>query len=342
VTLPNILRTASTPLRSRWRLLAAAASIGEASAHIPVTAAHLSEAPYVGVGFVLLTIAGLLLAQLLLVADSALVWVATSGVATLALAGYLLSRTVGLPQIRDDIGNWTEPLGLVAIVTEAIMLLAATAELAAGHGARMGRFRPLALLPATALLLTGCAAALATGPSAPALPTSRAAMTPGMVMPDGSTMGAAAAPAASPVADGQPSAAAAMICTAKTRQGIGTALGLAGPATATATWHDHVYTCDYRLPYGRLVLSVTEAADANAAGRQLATLRRLLGSPELLPGLTTGAFGTAGGIVALSKDNDVLEVDASRLPAVFGSQQEQRAAFAYEVASDVLGCWTGD
>ena len=90
--------------------------------HIPVTPDHLVEAPYVGVGFVLLTVAGILLAVLLLDDDEPWVWWATGGVALAALAGYMLSRTVGLPQIRDDVGAWDDPLGTVAITCEGLML----------------------------------------------------------------------------------------------------------------------------------------------------------------------------------------------------------------------------
>lgn len=115
------------PARSRWRGLAAFGAIGEAVAHIPVIDMHLTEAPYIGIGFILLAITGLGIGGLLLVADTPRVWGATALVGALALAAYAASRTVGLPQIRDDIDNWTEPLGLVAIATEALMLACAIA-----------------------------------------------------------------------------------------------------------------------------------------------------------------------------------------------------------------------
>lgn len=118
-----------TPARSPWRALAAIGAVGEAVAHIPVIEEHLSEAPYIGVGFVLLAVAGLILAHLLLTADTTAVWVSTLIVSALALAGYFLSRTVGLPQIRDDISNWNDPLGFVAIATEAMMLITAVIHL---------------------------------------------------------------------------------------------------------------------------------------------------------------------------------------------------------------------
>lgn len=118
-----------TAERSPVRLIAAAAAAGMAVAHIPVAKQHLSEAPYIGIGFVLLTIAGLMLVQLLLNRDTVAVWTAALVVSALALLGYLLSRTVGLPQITDDIGNWSDPLGVVAIVSETVLLLAAVGHL---------------------------------------------------------------------------------------------------------------------------------------------------------------------------------------------------------------------
>ncbi len=42
-------------------------------------------------------------------------------------------RTIGLPQIGDDIGNWGEPLGIVAIIAEATMLITAAPRLGRLH-----------------------------------------------------------------------------------------------------------------------------------------------------------------------------------------------------------------
>src|SRR5574337_1507122 len=104
--------------RSPWRGVAAVGAVGEAVAHIPVIQMHLTEAPYLGGAFVLLTVAGFLLGLLLLTADTPRVWLVPGAIAAMALAGYVISRTIGLPEITDDIGNWTEPLGLVAIGAE--------------------------------------------------------------------------------------------------------------------------------------------------------------------------------------------------------------------------------
>jgi hypothetical protein len=115
------------PHRSRPPVLAtsaALASIGEAVAHVPVVEPHLVEAPYLGVGFVLVTVAGFYLALRLVVDPDELVWFATGVVAVLALLGYLLSRTVGLPQIGDDVGAWADPLGITAVACEVLMVVA--------------------------------------------------------------------------------------------------------------------------------------------------------------------------------------------------------------------------
>lgn len=112
----------------RWRPTPAAAGRDrcEAVAHIPVIEAHLTEAPYIGVGFC--TVGHRRHRARCAPADRrhTPVWACTLAVAALALVGYLLSHTIGLPQIGGDIGNWGEPPGIVAIVCEAIMLLGAT------------------------------------------------------------------------------------------------------------------------------------------------------------------------------------------------------------------------
>ena len=42
-----------------------------------------------------------------------------------ALIGFVLSRTTGLPHASDDIGNWTEPLGLASLFVEVTVAAAA-------------------------------------------------------------------------------------------------------------------------------------------------------------------------------------------------------------------------
>ena len=167
-------------------------------------------------------------------------------------------------------------------------------------------------------------------------------MAPGMIMPDGSTMGAAGAPTVTRTAPAEPSASALMICAAEVRADLNTVLAIKQTPAGTATFADHLYTCRYTLPMGTLILSVKESPDATSTAAYFKTLRNQLGNPEDLAGLGEAAYGTNDGTVVLRKDNDVLRVDATRMPAVFGSQHAKRNDFAYEIASDILGCWTGD
>ncbi|MEV7287078.1 hypothetical protein AB0O01_21340 [Streptomyces sp. NPDC093252] len=80
---------------------------------------------YIGVAYHVLEIAALVAALLLLLGLARPGWLLAIGVAVGPLLGYLLSRGPGLPDYRDDIGNWTEPLGLVSLAVEALLLLLA-------------------------------------------------------------------------------------------------------------------------------------------------------------------------------------------------------------------------
>ena len=100
-----------------------------AGTHVPLIQDHLEEAPYVGWLFIALTFVCGALAALILVVDHWGVW-ATAGVTCLAaVVAFLASRTVGLPQIGDDVGNWSEPLGFPAVASEALMAILACAQL---------------------------------------------------------------------------------------------------------------------------------------------------------------------------------------------------------------------
>jgi hypothetical protein len=81
------------------------------------------EPYYVGVAYHVLEIAAVVTAVLLLVGLVRPGWLLAAGVAVGPLLGYILSRGPGLPDYSDDIGNWTEPLGLVSLAVEGALLL---------------------------------------------------------------------------------------------------------------------------------------------------------------------------------------------------------------------------
>jgi hypothetical protein len=117
------------PLRSpqRWALAGAAAVA--AVAHVPVIAPHLDEAPYMGALFILLTAACLALAAAVLVRDSAAVYAMAALTCGLAIIGYIATRLVPFPMLADDVGNWLEPLGVLSILSEAVVVTAAATAL---------------------------------------------------------------------------------------------------------------------------------------------------------------------------------------------------------------------
>src|SRR3954454_16408055 len=117
--------TMFTPLASPLRWVAAVMLLATAGTHVPLIREHLEEAPYVGVLFIALSVASVVLAILLVGWDTPLVWTASGAMTLLALAAFIASRTVGLPQIGDDIGNWSAPLGYPAVAVEALMTAAA-------------------------------------------------------------------------------------------------------------------------------------------------------------------------------------------------------------------------
>jgi hypothetical protein len=115
--------------RSPWRWPAAVLLLVTAGTHVPLVPEHLEEAPYVGVLFIALVIVSVVVAVLVLVRDTPVVWAVAGLVTLLAVLGFLVSRTVGLPQIGDDIGNWTEPLGYPAVASEVLVTALAALEL---------------------------------------------------------------------------------------------------------------------------------------------------------------------------------------------------------------------
>ena len=118
----GLLRALSSRLRFPAALLAVVAGL----AHVPVTPEHLNEAPYIGGMFIALTTVCVLLAAAMLLWDSPVVWATLGASCLLAVIAYVLSRTVGLPLMADDVGNWLETLGVVSVLTETgVVILSA-------------------------------------------------------------------------------------------------------------------------------------------------------------------------------------------------------------------------
>jgi hypothetical protein len=100
--------------------------------HLTDLPEKLEEAPYMAVMFCGLIAASAGLGIMLAGGrDDAMVWWTAGAVALLPLIGYLLSRSVGLPQLEDHVGDWLNPAGVVSLVSEAALV-----ALSAGHLSR--------------------------------------------------------------------------------------------------------------------------------------------------------------------------------------------------------------
>jgi hypothetical protein len=133
--------------QSRLRWLLGVAAVLAAAAHVPVIGPHLHEAPYMGVLFIVLTIACVVLAAAALTRDRAAVYALAVLTCGLAVIGYVATRLTAFPMLADDVGNWAEPLGLVSIASESIVVMAALLVLV-----RVRRIRPTGVRSSLAAL----------------------------------------------------------------------------------------------------------------------------------------------------------------------------------------------
>jgi hypothetical protein len=124
------------------RTLAIGGLSGVALIHVLQSPAAFSETTYLGILFVAAIVAALALAAALTRTSDERVWASTCGFAALILLGYFLSRTSGLPAATDDIGDWSEPLGLASLAVEGALVFVSAAVLATRRTASAGDVAP--------------------------------------------------------------------------------------------------------------------------------------------------------------------------------------------------------
>ncbi len=124
----------ASTLRRRWP--AAVCLVAIAAVHLEISPAHLREAPYAGVLFILLAAAALASAFVLLITNHPLAWAGAATLCLGALGAYLVARSIGLPSLGDDIGDWLNPLGIVAVLCETAVVVLAAPVLGAARAYR--------------------------------------------------------------------------------------------------------------------------------------------------------------------------------------------------------------
>lgn len=82
---------------------------------------------YLQYGYWILEVAGIVAAVLLLRRQARSGWLLAIGVALGPIVFFTLTRTTGLPDATDDKGNWGEPLGIISLVVEGLLLILSVA-----------------------------------------------------------------------------------------------------------------------------------------------------------------------------------------------------------------------
>jgi hypothetical protein len=113
------------------RMVAIAGLGGIALVHVLQAPDAFTETTYLGILFVGAIVTSLVLAAILTQTSDDRAWAAAGGLGALILLGYFLSRTSGLPDASNDVGEWTEPLGLASLVAEGLVVCVTTGVLVA-------------------------------------------------------------------------------------------------------------------------------------------------------------------------------------------------------------------
>ncbi|HEY3018890.1 MAG TPA: hypothetical protein VGJ32_01795 [Solirubrobacteraceae bacterium] len=124
------------------RTLAIVGLAGVALIHLLDAPGKFTETPYLGWMYIGLIAGCLLAAGALLGTSDRRAWAAAVALPASAIAGYVLTRTVGLPQATDDIGNWGEPLGIASLFVEGALVALSGGVLALRAGAAPAEARP--------------------------------------------------------------------------------------------------------------------------------------------------------------------------------------------------------
>jgi len=130
----------STPTRAdvagrlTSRVLGAVLALAVAAVHVRDQGGFPGDKSptYVGIGYYVLELAGVVAAVALLLGagrHATRAWLLSLAVALAPILGFVLSRGPGLPSYADDEGNWTEPLGVVSLVVEGTLLVLAAVVL---------------------------------------------------------------------------------------------------------------------------------------------------------------------------------------------------------------------
>jgi hypothetical protein len=114
-----------------------------------IAVVHMLQAPdgfaatfYVGLLFCLAVVACLLLIAAVATTSDSRATELAGGLASLILLLYLISRCFGLPAFTDEKGIWDEPLGMLSMVFEGLVICVTAATMSAPRMATAPMRRP--------------------------------------------------------------------------------------------------------------------------------------------------------------------------------------------------------
>ena len=133
-----------------------------------------------------------------------------------------------------------------------------------------------------------------------------------------------------------------MVCQKEARADIASSLGVTATRITTPTWDrgQHLYSCTYVYPNGKITLSVKEMSSATETTAYYNTIVKKYGSVEPLIGLGQGAWVLKNNDVVVRKDYKVLLVNVEGIPKQFQPLMKSSDA-AINIAAAIMGCWSG-
>ena len=107
------------------RAMGALALIALAVIHVVDLPGTLGPDRLVGIGYLGIIAAAILIGGVLVARPHWLAWAAAAGVAASAMIGYVLTRALpgGFLGDHGDVGNWHCPLGIAALSVESVIIL---------------------------------------------------------------------------------------------------------------------------------------------------------------------------------------------------------------------------
>jgi hypothetical protein len=120
---PHIYLSSASSTDTVLRTTGILALVGVALIHFVQIVDTFNQTPSLGVAFVVLIAASLVVALMLVGGSIRLAWAGAALVGAAAIVGYVFTRSVSTTFDNTDVGNWSETLGMAALFVESMLVL---------------------------------------------------------------------------------------------------------------------------------------------------------------------------------------------------------------------------